>query len=352
MSLGDVEGTSRTLKTVHLNDGVEGFGRRLVEPKFACDDGVVDAGVNATRFQSAVRESGVLQDGLSSAGLEEKAEGDGIVRKLLNVTSEVAHLIISQQLLVFSSLRLGRKTDVGDVTATSNNHVAPHDTTWLHTQDLPNSHFTVRHHAEADALEGSLLGPEDIDPQDSLLFGTLGQTHLRKMSTEVSSSVASNFKTTNENTTELTSAPAAGVASHQELGLLFLQLEESRKAKRGDKENEDVRVDYLMGPTHAQSHTRTSTADLGTPSSPTLELARGPVAGPPPKMTPLMGGMEMVEDSDIAMDALADEEERERHVGFGMGAGGGVSWAGKTEQMVPELETMASVKACFRVLSF
>ena len=63
--------TSETLETIRLNHGAEGFGRRLVAPKFVCDDNVVDAGANAARLQSAVRESSVLQDGLGSVFFSE-----------------------------------------------------------------------------------------------------------------------------------------------------------------------------------------------------------------------------------------------------------------------------------------
>ena len=150
----------------------------------AYDDDVVDAGVNATHSQPAVRESGVLQDGLCSAGLGEKAERDGVVRKLLDITEEIAHLIGSRQLFVFSSL--GRKNDIGDVTITFENHTTPHYTTLRHPQDLPDSRFTIYNHAEADMVEELLLGPEDIDPQDSILFSGLGHTELRKTGTEVS----------------------------------------------------------------------------------------------------------------------------------------------------------------------
>ena len=52
------------------------------------------------------------------------------------------------------------------------------------------------------------------------------------------------------------------------------------------------------------------------------------------------------------MDVIADEEERGRYTGFGQCVSGGALWADMAEQMVPELETMAGLKACFRVLSF
>ena len=168
--------------------------------------------------------------------------------------------------------------------------------------------------------------PEESNtPQGVSLFSSDNQGDVQATTTRISRLVASHTKTTKQNTAEATAASSTELIRRRELDSCLLQSKREGLEEKGRRREEEIKGSrgkgerYPGGGRHpswslegSANLVRSTTVafDAIPMLERPLELARGPVAGPPPPLSvlsPLLCGLAALTGLDDAMDDLDGE---------------------------------------------
>ena len=216
--------------------------------------------------------------------------------------------------------------------------VVAHPTTSLaQGEHFAASNTCYQRHCDTDIdFQGDTYMPvpqlgEDDAAQGSLLFRSDNQNDLQATTAGISHAVASHRNTTPQNTAEAAAALTTGLAGCSELDLCLPQFkfEGSEDKHRGREEGVkgfQGKDEWYPGRGRHLSWSLAGGADLihsttvafdATPMlEPPLELARGPVAGPPPPLSvlsPLVCGLAALTGLDDPMDDLDGEMQQDAY---------------------------------------